>query len=64
MNQEIIEELNIMEMKLLSLVQDLRSIRARLEQPHQSQRTPSFFDALKAEDVELQGSKFYQCPHN
>jgi len=55
MNQELIEYLRIVEMKLQSLMQDIQNIRNRLDNtaPH----TPlirchqlNFFNALQAED--------------
>ena len=51
MNPELAEQLVIMEMKLQSLLHDVRSLRNRhdFQQPRVN-AAPSFFDALKGED--------------
>jgi len=55
MNQEIIDCLKILELKLHSLLQDIRNIRANIENPQLSRQVPegyqaNFFNALRGED--------------
>ena len=49
---ELREYLAIVEQKLLSLMQDIRNIRDRLEPqtPQRRPEAPNFFDALSGED--------------
>ena len=46
MDNEILEYLQIVEMKLRSLIQDIQNIRCRLEES----KRPTFFSALRIED--------------
>ena len=51
--QELLQYLSIVEMKLQSLIQDIKNIKSRLE-PVQMRNTnnnaPTFFTALQADD--------------
>ena len=53
MNDELIQYLEIVEMKLRSLMQDIQNIKERLEPKAKSSAphvAPTFFDACRGED--------------